>query len=245
MKTYDKIGLTYKSWRRPDPRIAERISGKFSEINTVLNIGAGTGSYEPAKNSVISLDPSAVMLRSRPPGSAPCVMGNAEALPFRTAAFDGVMAIMTIHHWPDWKTGLREALRVCRRRIVIVTWDPGHGGFWLTKDYLKEIGASDSAKFPSMEELRDVLGDFSIEPILIPWDCTDGFLGAYWRRPEAYLDESKRKSISSLALSSNAEGLVRLGRDLSNGVWENKYGRLRNKTELDIGYRLVLADKAA
>lgn len=243
MKIYDKIGETYNRERWPDPRIEEKIHRKLLGIRSVLNIGAGTGSYEPKDKIVIGLDPSMVMLKSRLPGAAPCVMGGAEALPFKTSAFECSMVILTMHHWSDWKKGIQEALRICKYRLVIVTWDPGHAGFWLTQDYLREIKKVDSAKFPKMEDLRAALGNISIEPVLIPGDCKDGFMGAYWQRPEAYLDESKRKSISSLALNSSVPGLEKLRRDISSGEWEKKYGYLRNESELDIGYRLIVFDK--
>lgn len=243
MKIYDKIGQTYKTERWPDLRIEEKIQHKLFGIKSVLNIGAGTGSYEPKDKFVVGLDPSVFMLRNRSSGAAPCVLGGAEALPFKSSAFDGAMAVLTIHHWSDWKKGIQEALRICRCRLVIMTWDPGHAGFWLTQDYLREISSVDSAKFPSMVGLQSTHGNISIEPILVPWDCKDGFMGAYWRRPEAYLDESKRKSISTLALNSSTAGLERLKQDLSNGEWERKYGYLRSKPELDIGYRLVVLEK--
>lgn len=230
--------------RRPDPRIEGRIHQKLSGLRTILNIGAGTGSYEPKDSFVIGLDPSIVMLQGRPPGAAPCAIGYAESLPFRTSAFDGAMAILTMHHWSAWEKGILETLRVCRHRVVILTWDPDHGGFWLTRDYLKEVGGLDSSRFPSMDDLRKALGDVSIEPLPIPWDCSDGFMGAYWRRPEAYLVESNRKSISSLAMNSSAAGLERLREDLENGEWERKHGFLRKETEMDLGYRLVVLEKA-
>ena len=243
MKIYDKIGQTYTSERLPDSRIEDKIHNKLLGIDSVLNIGAGTGSYEPKEKFVIGVDPSFSMLKNRSPSAASCALGGAEALPFKNSTFEGAMAVLTIHHWSDWRVGIQEALRICRCRLVILTWDPDHAGFWLTQDYLKEIRALDSAKFPTMASLRSVHGNISIEPVLIPWDCKDGFMGAYWRRPDAYLDESKRKSISSLALNSCAAGLERLKTELSNGEWERKYGFLRSKTELDIGYRLVVLEK--
>jgi SAM-dependent methyltransferase len=243
MKTYDKIGNTYVVERCPDPRIEEKIHQKISRARSVLNIGAGTGSYEPKDKAVVSLDPSILMLRKRPPGSAPCVLGEAEKLPFKNSTFDCAMALLTIHHWSDWKNGISEALRVSRSHVVILTWDPNHEGFWLTQDYLQDIAKADSEKFPSMAALESMFRDILVESIMIPSDCTDGFMGAYWQRPDAYLDHSKRASISSLALNPNFAGLEKLRREISSGEWEKKYGHLRNQSELDVGYRLLVIGK--
>jgi SAM-dependent methyltransferase len=184
------------------------------------------------------------MLGQRPGSAAPAVRAVAEALPFQDEAFDVVLAILTVHHWNDQRRGLEECTRVARDRIVILTWDPDAEGFWLVKDYLPEILAIDRRIFPSLTFLSAVLGPLDVQPLPIPGDCVDGFLGAYWRRPEAYLDESVRAGISTFDRLANIDTqLGRLGRDLASGDWERRNTALRNRADLDVGYRLVVADK--
>ena len=211
---------------------------------TVLNVGAGTGSYEPDNTGVVAVEPSAVMIRQRLPSAAPAVRAVAEALPFRDRAFDVVLAILTIHHWKDQKRGVEECARVARDRIVLLTWDPQSEGFWLVRDYFPEILEFDRTIFPSMQSLSELLGPVAVYPLPIPGDCVDGFLGAYWQRPEAYLDPEVRAGISSFSrLDSIAPNLERLERDLESGSWERRNARLRAVSELDVGYRLIVADR--
>jgi SAM-dependent methyltransferase len=172
------------------------------------------------------------------------VRARAEALPFGGLAFDVGLAVLTMHHWSDWRAGLGELARVARRKVVLFTWDPDSEGFWL-RDYLPEMLAADRRRFPRLDELRAVLDDVRVQRVPIPHDCTDGFLGAYWRRPEAYLDPSIRQSISSLARDEFAIGIARLAADLESGAWTRKYGRVREADELDIGYCLVTAQGGA
>jgi hypothetical protein len=150
------------------------------------------------------------------------------------------LGVLTIHHWTDWRAGLAELRRVARR-IVLLTWDPESDGPWLMRDYLRELLANDRRKFPSMAELRDALGAIDVVPVPIPHDCSDGFVGAYWRRPEAYLDPEVRAAISTFADGSADAGLARLADDLASGAWAQRYGALRERAELDLGYRLVVA----
>jgi hypothetical protein len=151
------------------------------------------------------------------------------------------LAVLTIHHWSDWRQGLRELRRVSRNRIVLLTWDPQSEAFWLVRDYFPHLLEADRHRFPSMSELSECLGKIETVTVPIPHDCTDGFLGAYWRRPTAYLDPDVRSAISSLAFAASANALARLAHDLTTGTWQSKYGQLLDRNEADLGYRLVIA----
>lgn len=248
---YDDIGRSYAVTRRDDPRIAAAIRRALGDARRIVNVGAGTGSYEPPDVAVIAVEPSSAMIRQRRAGAGPVVRAVAEALPFRARAFDAALAVLTMHHWTDRPAGLRELLRVARR-AVIVTWDPARptsapaepGSFWFTAHYLPEIEAIDAPRFPSMAELRDHLGPVAIEPLLISADCQDGFLGAFWARPEAYLDPAVRRGVSTFALlpvDVVERGIARLAEDLRSGAWEARFGALRGAAARDLGYRLVLS----
>jgi SAM-dependent methyltransferase len=241
---YDAIGRSYSSQRHPDPRLAERIDACIGRESTVLNVGAGTGSYEPIRSGVFAVEPSGVMLSQRRTSAAPAVRAVAEALPFEDQAFYVVLAILTVHHWKDQRRGLEECARVARDRVVILTWDPRAEGFWLVRNYFPEILAIDRRIFPPMELLTAVFGTIDVQPLPIPGDCVDGFLGAYWQRPEAYLDEDVRGGISAFSrLASIDPQLQRLARDLESGDWERRNAELRSRAELDVGYRLVVASR--
>jgi SAM-dependent methyltransferase len=241
--TYDAIGRSYSTRRQPDPRLAARLDALIGD-STVLNVGAGTGSYEPVRSGVVAVEPSTVMLSQRPPSAAPAVQAVVEALPFQDQAFDVVLAILTVHHWSDQRRGLEECARVARDRVVILTWDPDAEGFWLVRDYFPDILAIDRRVFPSMELLRAVLGPIDVQPLPIPRDCVDGFLGAFWLRPEAYLDEEVRAGISAFSrMTSIGPQLQRLEHDLVSGDWERRNAELRHRIDLDVGYRLVMAER--
>jgi SAM-dependent methyltransferase len=241
---YDAIGLVYGHYRRPDPRISTAILDALGDAATVVNVGAGAGSYEPADRPVVAVEPSLAMIRQRPASSAPVVQASAMHLPFRDAAFAAALAVLTVHHWADRVRGLTELVRVAQHRLVIVTWDPATTGFWLVEDYFPAIAEIDRQILPPMEELQQVLGTIEIRPLPIPYDCTDGFLGAYWRRPHAYLDPGIRGAISTFAKIGDGEsGLTRLRGDLADGTWERRHGHLLGKSELDLGYRLVIAHR--
>src|SRR5215470_9107355 len=242
---YDTIGRGYDTHRRPDPRLAAAIAGALGAASSVVNVGAGAGSYEPVDRPVIAVEPSAAMLRQRRPGAAPAVQASATELPFRDAAFGAALAILTVHHWPDRARGLAELARVTRDRVVIVTWDPeARYAFWLVDDYFPEIPAIDRVIFPTLDDFRRVLGPIEARPLPIPHDCADGFLGAYWRRPEAYLDAGVRGAISGFTKLADVEpGLARLRADLADGTWERRHGHLRQREAVDLGYRLVVAEK--
>ena len=241
---YDEIGLGYGRHRRPDPRIAMAITRALGQAESVVNVGAGAGAYEPADRPGIAVEPSMTMIRQRRPGSAPAVQASAAELPFLDASFAAALAILTVHHWPDRSRGLDELARVARGRIVVATWDPSTSGFWLVDDYFPEIVEIDRRIFPSIEEFRRALGRVEVRTLPIPHDCVDGFLGAYWRRPRAYLDANVRGAISTFAKISDPEpGLARLRRDVEDGTWEGRYAHLLKRPEIDLGYRVVIAVK--
>ncbi len=239
---YDEIGVGYRYARRPDPRIAAEILRALGPADSVVNVGAGAGSYEPSDRFVIAVEPSLTMIRQRRPGSARAVQASATCLPFRDASFSAALAALTVHHWPDRTRGLDELARVATDRVVILTWDPATSGFWLVEDYFPEIVEIDRPNFPSLDEFRRALGRIEVSTLPIPHDCVDGFLGAYWRPPHAYLDADLRRAISTFSKIRTLEpGLARLRRDLEDGTWERRYGALLSRPEIDLGYRLVVS----
>jgi len=241
---YDQIGREYARQRRSDPRIAGAVEAALDDAVSVLNVGAGTGSYEPSHRQVVAVEPSPVMLAQRSPGSAPVVQARAEDLPFAEAAFDAVLGVLTLHHWTDQLRGLRECVRVARERVVMLTFDPASDGFWLTQHYLPQFMALDRERFPSIDALTAGFAPYAhvvIRPVPVPKDCIDGFLGAFWARPHAYLDARVQAAISSFAHADVDAGLSRLRSDLSDGSWSARYGHLLALNALDIGYRIVIA----
>jgi SAM-dependent methyltransferase len=240
---YDAIGRTYTATRGTDPRIAARIWAALGDAHSVVNVGAGTGSYEPPDRELTAVEPSAVMIAQRPPGAAPAVQASAEALPFADASFDAAMAVLTLHHWGDWRAGCAELRRVARDRVVVFSWDPTYvGRLWVGPEYFSQYAEEDVAGFPSLADQAAAL-DADVEVVPIPWDCRDGFFGAFWRRPEAYLDPAVRAGISTLAKRSEAElaeGLASLRADLESGAWARRHADLLERDVLDLGYRLLV-----
>ena len=242
---YDEIGVGYAGHRQPDPRIAAQLMDALGNARSVVNVGAGAGSYEPRDRRVFAVEPSGEMIRQRPAGSAPAVRGSALPLPFDDDAFDAALAVLTIHHWPDPAAGLGELARVAKR-VVLLTFDTAAKSFWLVSDYFPAIGELDRRNMPPIDRVREALVGASVRPLPVPHDCVDGFLGAYWRRPHAYLDGRVRAAISSFALIDGVdEGVARLRRDLEDGTWERRNGALLDEPELDIGYRIVVAETGA
>lgn len=238
---YDTIGVDYANLRRPDPRIAAQIEAALGHAHSVLNVGAGAGSYEPAGRDVTALEPSAEMIAQRPPGAAPAVQGSAESLPFADQSFDAVMAVLTIHHWTDKAQGLAELRRVARDRVVILTCDPDFRGQWQTRYWPGLVGLDDGI-MPPMAFFEQHLGPVEITPVMVPHDCTDGFLYAWWRRPEAYLDPRVRKGSSGFWLIDGVEeGAQRLAADLASGAWHKAHSDLMQQDSADMGYRLITA----
>ena len=236
---YDTIGLNYADLRRPDTRIPGKIDEALGAAQSVLNVGAGAGSYETKDRQVTAVEPSAEMIQQRLASTATVIQGRAEDLPFDGNSFDAAMAVLTIHHWSDQEKGVREMRRVTRGKIVFLTFDPSFRGFWLA-DYFPALVTLDEGQMPPMTSYEKWLGSVKIAPVPIPHDCTDGFLAGYWRRPAAYLDERVRAAMSSFwALGEVSDGLRKLEGDLESGAWARRYAHLIDLEELDCGYRLV------
>ena len=236
---YDTIGLNYANLRQPDHRIAGKINAALGNAKSVLNVGAGAGSYEPADRQITAVEPSIEMIQQRPESNAIVVQGSAEQLPFDDDSFDAAMAVLTIHHWSDQPKGAQEMRRVTRGKIVFLTYDPAFRGFWLF-DYFPALVTLDEGQMPPLDSYENWLGPTTISSVPIPHDCSDGFLAGYWRRPSAYLDERVRGAMSSFwALGDVSDGLRRLEADLKSGDWEQRYGDVLELDELDCGYRLV------
>jgi SAM-dependent methyltransferase len=239
---YDRIGRSYVATRGEDPRIAAAIHAALGDARTVLNVGAGAGAYEPRDREVTAVEPSAVMRAQRPAEAAPCIDARAEALPFGDGEFDATMAVLSDHHWSDRLAGLRELRRVGRRAVVF-QWDPAFvGAFWLTREYLPSFAGGLHGGF---EGARAALGATRVEAVPVPHDCRDGFLMAYWRRPEAYLDATVRANISvfSLLPAEEVDAMVAaLRADLESGEWERRHTDLLARDEIDLGYRLLIAE---
>lgn len=239
---YDQIGQTYTSTRRPDPRIATAIKAVLTDADSIINIGAGAGAYEPVGKPLVGIEPSWQMIRQRTRGASPVVQAVAEALPFRPGAFDVALAVLTLHHWADWRKGVAEMKQVARRVVVFAFDVDALDNFWLTKTYFPEIVERDRRRSPSMDEILGELGDCSVDKVPIPHDCVDGFLAAFWRRPEAYLDPNVRTNISGFGLLDQdtvTRGVARLETDLESGVWDERFGYLRSRDALDAGYRFL------
>ena len=242
---YDGIGRSYASHRRADPRIAEQVLRALGDARSVLNVGAGAGSYEPEDGrSVVAVEPSAVMRAQRPSGAAPCVGGVADALPFASGSFEATLTSFSMHHWPDQRAGLDELRRVAPRNVII-TFDPAfHQRFWLVRDYVPEAAEVPGAVPLDPQEILDHLGGGTMEVVPVSADCADGFFWAYWRRPEAYLDPVVRAGISGLALLPDdlvSARMERLAADLASGRWRERNADLLELDEVDAGYRLVVA----
>jgi DNA-binding transcriptional MerR regulator len=244
-RLYDAIGGAYAATRRTEPRIAARIWDALGDARTVLNVGAGTGSYEPPDRDVTAVEPSAVMRAQRPADAAPCVAAAAESLPFGDQSFDAAMAISTVHHWQDPVAGLREMQRVARR-VVVLTFDASETGwrrrFWLTRDYLPEFAGLFTG-WPSLTGLAGAIGARA-EPVLIPWDCADGLFEAYWRRPGAYLEDHVRRAVSvwtRVGAEAEQRAVRSLRDDLASGRWTERNRDLVDLDAAELGLRLLVA----
>jgi SAM-dependent methyltransferase len=239
---YDRLGVGYLRTRREDPRLVARIHAALGEARSVVNVGAGTGSYEPRGRAVVAVEPSAVMIAQRPAAAGPAVRAAAEALPFGEHQFDAAMALWTIHHWADPGQGIAELRRVARS-VVIVTASDRLNQLWLIRDYFPAI----TLRRPEIKPARIAAllgGNVRIEPFPVPRDCLDGFGAAFWARPEAYLDPRIRAGISAFGLLGEAEispGLQQLQEDLRSGAWDARNGSLRQLPEFDCGLRLITA----
>ncbi len=234
--------------RRPDPHIAAQIDAALGDARTVLNIGAGTGSYEPSGREVTAAEPSAEMISQRPAGSAPVVQASAGELPFEDDSFDAAMAVLTAHHWADLDAGLREMQRVARGRIVIVTFDhQALESLWIAADYFPEMLDLKRRAGAASENLMGRLKGATSTPIPVPRDCTDRFFAALWARPELLFDEETVQPMwvwQSIPAEARQKGRDRLAEDLESGAWDERYGHLRERSELDVGLRLIVASTA-
>ncbi len=242
---YETIGRGYRSVRRPDPRIAAAIREAIGDATTVLDVGAGAGSYEPSDLTVLAVEPSAVMIAQRPEGAALAVRATAEALPVADGAVDVAMASLTHHHWSDAARGFAELRRVSRRQVVF-TWDPvvASREFWFVRDYVPEVTDRESGLATVDAALHGLGPAATVTAVPVPHDCVDGFFAAYWRRPASYLDPAVRAGISGLALLDRAvvqRAVAELAADLESGEWARRYADLGDLPELDLGYRLVVA----
>lgn len=249
---YDKIGHAYTATREPDPAVAGAIRRALADARSVVNVGAGTGAYEPTDLDVVAVEPSAVMLAQRPPEAAPAIRAAAEALPLPDNSVDAAMAVLSDHHWRDRAAGLRELRRVARHRVVLFNADPAEAErFWLTTEYLPAFLDLIPPPYRRprywQDELVDLLGPMRVEVVRIPHDCRDGFYGAYWRRPAAYLDPRARAGISVFARLPEyavARAVRALKSDVASGSWASRHAELLTLDELDLGYRVVVAELA-
>ncbi|WP_290056403.1 class I SAM-dependent methyltransferase [Amycolatopsis solani] len=241
MARYDEIGVGYVLGRRTDPRWLAPVLAALGTAGSVLDVGSGTGSYEPPSRRVVAVEPSAEMIRQRAAGAAPVVRAVAEALPFRSSSFDAALAVLTVHHWPDWRRGLDELRRVAPRPGGLAYDTARHNDFWLVQEYVPEVAALERSR-PSAAAIADHLGAASVLPLPVPWDFTDGVFPAHWRRPEAYLDPAVRRACSALAQTPAAaveRGMARLRADLESGRWHAEHEELLALPEWDAGFRLI------
>jgi SAM-dependent methyltransferase len=242
---YDRHAAFYSCHRKADPRIAACVHEALGDARTVLNVGAGGGSYEPKDRYVLAVEPSAGMRAQRPPDLAPAIIASAEALPLDGDAFDAAMAIITLHHWRDPAAGLRELRRVARGPVVVLTFDIDVvASFWMISDYLPEALADDRERFPTISTIVGILGDARVQPIAIPADCEDGFFEAHYARPEIYLDPALRAAQSvwpRLPEGVEQRAIAALSADLASGAWDARHGHLRAQPAYDGGLRLVVS----
>jgi len=245
---YAPLASGYSAYRRPDPRIEFALWSALGDAATVLNVGAGAGSYEPLNRAVTAVEPSASMRAQRPAGR-PAIDATAESLPFDDASFDAAMSTFSVHQWSDVERGLAEMRRVARGPVVILSADPATvEEFWLT-DYAPEVMATEASRYPAIDRIARALGgEVEIDVVPIPLDCVDGFNQAYYGRPELLLDDGARAANSAWSFVGpevEARFTRDLDADLSSGTWDEKYGYLRAQSEFDGALRLVVARPAS
>ena len=242
---YERHGRTYALHRRADPRIAARIHAALGDARTVLNVGAGAGSYEPRDRWLLAVEPSATMRAQRPLGAAPAIAASAEALPFDDDAVDAAMACVTIHHWEPPEAGLAELRRVARHEVVVFTFELDGLPAW-QQELLHEGLVKERPRFPAIDDVAEALGGRTrVERIATPGDCVDGFFEAFWRRPEALLDPAVRGAQSMWALlEPGVEQRIveRLASALESGAWDAEHGYLRGQDSFDGALRLVISE---
>jgi SAM-dependent methyltransferase len=244
---YDAIGTTYAQTRNEDPRIAARLAAALGDARTVVNVGAGTGSYEPPDRHVIAIEPSAVMIAQRGPDRVPAIQCSAGRLPLIDDSVDAAMAIVTIHHWDaELEAGVRELRRVARGPVAVLTYDPRVSGrMWLMADYLPEVAALDDRIFPAPERVAGWLGgDPAVEVVAVHRDTPDWMLGSFWAHPERVLDPAARAGTSGFQRMDPAvveRVVTAVERDLADGTWDARHGHLRALAEHDVGLRLIVS----
>ncbi len=242
---YDRHGGGYRARRRADPRIEAMVHAALGDARTVVNVGAGAGSYEPADRYVVAVEPSAAMRAERPPGAVPALDAVAEALPFDDGAFDAAMAMVTVHQWRDLRAGLAELRRVARGPVVVLTFDGDElERLWLA-EYVPELVVAERRRYPAIGLLAEVLGGaVEVQEVPVPADCVDGFTEAYYARPEAFLDPEVRRAQSAWTFVDDeveAAAMARLQRDLDSGAWDRAHGALRRQPQFVGALRLVTA----
>ncbi|MFB9907481.1 class I SAM-dependent methyltransferase [Allokutzneria oryzae] len=219
------------------------ILAALGTARSIADVGAGTGSYEPHDRQVLALEPSIEMIRQRPPDASPAVRAVAEALPVRDRAVDAALAVLTVHHWTDWRAGLAELRRIAPRQVILAYDTRRHTEFWFVREYVPEIANLELTR-PSADDIANELGADSVTPLPLPWDFNDGVFPAYWRRPAAYLDPRVRRACSALAQTNPdavERGIRRLREDLRSGRWHENHRDLLNLDQWDAGFRLIVS----
>lgn len=243
---YDKLGNKYSGYRQTDPRIAKYIHEALGSAKTILNVGAGAGSYEPSDRYVVAVEPSIVMRSQRNANNkVPAINAKGDNLPFDDNSFDAAMAIVTVHHWPDMDKGLKELRRVAKDQVIVMTFDPNElDNFWNSK-YFPELIEVEKARYPTIDFIKKSLGGkCEVVPVPIPFDCVDGFQEAFYGRPEAFLEKDVRLSQSAWGFLPEGveEKLVKaLESDLKSGEWDKKYGHYRTEPTFTCALRLIIS----
>lgn len=244
---YGLIGSDYSRYRQPEPFFVDAIHASLDAARTLVNVGAGAGSYEPGHLTVTAVEPSTAMRAQRPAGAAPVVNAVAEDLPFADRTFDAALASFTVHQWRDLRGGLREVRRVTRGPVVILTCDPTALGHSWINDYAPEVIATEARRYPTITDVQAGLGGtVTVQRLPIPWACVDGFSEAYYGRPEALLDPGARRANSAWSFvgQQTEDGFDRaLRADLASGAWDDRYGHLRTQPTFDGSLRLVVGHR--
>ena len=239
---YDDIGVNYSVTRCTDPIIAKQLYSELQGAARIVNIGAVTGSYEPENVELVAVEPSLKMISQRKTGSHRVEQAYAEKLPFEDSSFSHALTVLSMHHWENRDLAFSEINRVATEKFVAITWDPKSDPFWLTRDYFAEIYEMDKRIFPGLEELNDHFDEVKVSPLQIPSDCQDGFLAAFWKRPEAYLSRQVRQAMSPFSkIKKLSEGLQKLEDNLASGVWAKNNHTILGSSTLDVGYRVISA----
>lgn len=240
---YDDIGAGYALGRRTDPRWMVVIEEALGGAGSIIDVGAGTGSYEPSRTT-LAIEPSTEMIRQRPVGAAPAVRAVAEALPLRDNSADAALAVLTVHHWTDWRGGLAQLCRIAPHRVVLCYDTSRHLDYWFVREYVPEIAELERGR-PTADDIAHEMNADTVRTLPVPWDFTDGVFPAHWRRPEAYLDPQVRQACSALAQTDPAavtRGIDRLRADLASGRWHERQRDLLTLDEWDAGFRLVISN---